>query len=251
MKNDDVEATQLTQAIWEQKAAFWDDSIGPEGNSFHQTLVSPAVKRLLAINAGERVLDVACGHGQFSRELARLGAHVVALDFSTTFLERARAHTRLFPNEIAQQICYRQVDVTDEAALCAVGAASSFDAAVCNMALMDMPTILPLMRAMTKLLRPGGRFVFSMSHPCFNRLDTTHVVDEVDVEDGKRCVYSVKIPRYLTPQRGLGVGIRGEPEPHYYWDHPLHALLADAFSAGLVLDGMEEPAFPCHADEGP
>ncbi len=248
MKNDDdVLVSQSSQAIWDRKASFWDENIGAEGNSFHRTLVSPAVRRLLDIRQGERVLDVACGNGQFSRELAGLGAEVLGIDFSSTFLSRARAHSELLPPEVTQRITYQQVDATDEEALLSLGAAGSFDAAVCNMALMDMPTILPLMQPLMNLLRPGGRFVFATSHPCFNRLGTTHVVDEVDSDDGKHLVYSLKIPRYLTLQSGKGVGIRGEPEPHYYWDRPLHALLADAFSAGFMLDGMEEPAFPPQA----
>lgn len=49
---------------------------------------------------------------------------------------------------------------------------------------------------------------------------------------------------------GKAAGIRGEPMPHYYWDRPLHALLADAFAAGLMLDGMEEPAFSPEVEQG-
>lgn len=241
---------QEAQAIWEQKAGFWDDQVGAEGNAFHRMLVAPAVRRLLAVNEGERVLDVACGNGQFSRELAGLGAQVLATDFSSAFLERARAHTQKLPTDVASRITYQHVDATDEQALQALGNASTFDAAVCNMALMDMPTIVPLMRAMMMLLKPGGRFIFSTVHPCFNQIGTTHIVEEVDVDGEMRTVYSVKVPRYLTPQHGKSMGIRGEAEPHYYWDRPLHQLLTDAFDAGLVLDGMEEPAFPPDAEQG-
>ncbi len=35
----------------------------------------------------------------------------------------------------------------------------------------------------------------------------------------------------------------GEPEPHYYFDRPLHVLFNACFRAGLVIDGLEEPAF--------
>ena len=194
--------------------------------------------------------NVACGNGQFSRELAGLGAQVLATDFSNAFLDRARGHTQNLATEVAERITYQQADATDEDALLALGTNGAFDAAVCNMALMDMPTIVPLMRAMMTLLKPGGRFVFSTVHPCFNQVGTTHVVEEMDVDGGKRMVYSIKVPRYLTPQHGKGMGIRGEAEPHYYWDRPLHLLLADAFDAGLVLDGMEEPAFPPDAEQG-
>lgn len=35
----------------------------------------------------------------------------------------------------------------------------------------------------------------------------------------------------------------GEPAPHWYFHRPLAALLGPCFAAGLVIDGVEEPAF--------
>ena len=103
---------------------------------------------------GERLFDVACGNGQFSRQMAAAGVTVVAVDSSSVFLERAQAHTQNAGTEIAQRIRYDQVDATDEEALLAVGEEALFDAAVCNNALMDMAEIKPLFSALFKLLRP-------------------------------------------------------------------------------------------------
>ena len=76
--------------IWDAKAAFWDERMG-DGNQFQRELIGPAVDRLLAVQPGEHILDVGCGNGVSSRRLARLGARVVAIDFSARFLERARS----------------------------------------------------------------------------------------------------------------------------------------------------------------
>jgi 2-polyprenyl-3-methyl-5-hydroxy-6-metoxy-1,4-benzoquinol methylase len=46
---------------------------------------------LARVRAGERVLDVGCGEGQFAAELARAGAVVVAADAAAEPLRRARA----------------------------------------------------------------------------------------------------------------------------------------------------------------
>lgn len=88
---------QETQEIWEQKADHWDAQMG-EGNAFHNQLVAPAAARLLVPQPGETILDVACGNGQFSRQLATLGATVVATDFSATFLARAATRTVALPS---------------------------------------------------------------------------------------------------------------------------------------------------------
>ena len=62
--------------IWNQNAGFWDDYMGAEGNHFHRLLVAPVTQKLLDIQSGETVLDIACGNGNFSRRLAGLGAQV-------------------------------------------------------------------------------------------------------------------------------------------------------------------------------
>ena len=234
---DDVRAlAHETQAQWEGKAAFWDERMG-EGNDFARALIGPAIERLLGPVAGRTLLDVGCGNGVISRRLARLGAEVVACDFSPTFLERARARSA----DAGDRIDYRLVDATDEAQLLALGE-RRFDAAVASMALMDMPTIDPLLRALATLLKPGGRFVFAVMHPCFNGSATLAL--EMDDRGGQvRETYSVKVAAYLDIPPALGAGMIGEPTPHYYFHRPLSALLGAGFAAGFVLDGLEEPAF--------
>ncbi|MER3486306.1 MAG: hypothetical protein C4345_10360, partial [Chloroflexota bacterium] len=113
-----------TQDIWNAKAAFWDARMG-DGNAFQRILLGPACERLLAIQPGDLVLDLACGNGVFARRLAELGARVVAIDFSERFLERARARS----TSCGDRIEYQLVDATDEAQLIALGE-HRFDAVV-------------------------------------------------------------------------------------------------------------------------
>jgi 2-polyprenyl-3-methyl-5-hydroxy-6-metoxy-1,4-benzoquinol methylase len=162
---------RATREIWDSKAQFWDERMG-EGNQFQRVLIGPASERLLQVQPDQVILEIACGNGVFSRRLASLGAWVVATDFSATFLDLARARTTEHPERIE----YRLVDATDESQLLALGE-RRFDAAVCNMALMDMVTIAPLMRA------------------------------------------------------------------HYHFHRSLSVLFGACFTAGFVLDGLEEPAF--------
>jgi len=236
--SSDLNLNRAVQDLWDENAEWWDARVG-EGNEFHKTLVEPAVDRLLAPRAGGRILEIACGNGQYARHLASLGVVVTATDFSARFLERARARPTPGPGSIE----YRQVDATDESALLALGE-GRFDAAVSNMALMDMAQIEPLFAALPRLLVPGGRFVFATMHPCFNNPDGTYLVHEERDEAGELVdTYAVKVERYLTPTVARGLGIVGQPAPHYYFHRPLVALLAPAFAAGLVVDAVEEPAF--------
>jgi 2-polyprenyl-3-methyl-5-hydroxy-6-metoxy-1,4-benzoquinol methylase len=229
---------QETQRIWDANAAFWDSHVG-EGHTFHKVLVEPAVDRLLALQAGESVLEIGCGNGAYARHMADGGAHVLATDFSSVFLERAQGRSQTYGDRIE----YRQLDATDEARLLALGE-GRFDAVVSNMALMDMPAVEPLFGAIGRLLRPGGRFIVSVMHPCFNTLGVSLTVEDWDRDGVVGYTYAAKVTRYLGLQPAKGFGILGQPEPHYYFHRPLHILLGAAFRAGLVMDGIEEAAFP-------
>jgi 2-polyprenyl-3-methyl-5-hydroxy-6-metoxy-1,4-benzoquinol methylase len=233
---------QEVHNIWNQNATFWDDCI-QEGNIFHRHLIAPAAERLLEIRPDELVLEVACGNGNFARQLARLGARVVACDFSETFIERARART----TEYTDRIEYRVVDATQSDELLALGL-HRFDAAVCNMALMDMVTIEPLFGALRLLLKPGGRFVFSIQHPCFNSNAVSQIVELMDREGELVTQYTVKVSAYISPATNKGLGIIGQPQPHYYFHRPLSLLFKLCFQAGFVVDGLEEPVFDIETD---
>lgn len=224
--------------IWNRNAAWWDEKVGSEGNATHRVLVAPATERLLQLRPGETVLDIACGNGQFARRMADLGAHVVAFDFSEVFVERARAHS----TDYRDRIEYLVLDATDPSALRSFGK-SRFDAAICTMALMDIADLGPLATVLPEFLKPGGRFVFSVTHPCFNTTGAQRFVEEAHDGGVQRTVYGVKVTAYLTPAARLGVGIAGQPAPQYYFERPLNVLLRPFFEAGFVLDGLEEPAW--------
>ena len=226
-----------TRNIWNQNAAFWDDKMR-DGNDFQRILIGPASERLLNLQAGENVLEIACGNGVFARRMAQLGVSVVATDFSAQLLERARDRT----TEHTDRIEYRLVDATCEDEIVALGQ-QRFDAATCNMAIMDMSEIDPLMRGVRQVIKPNGRFVFSLMHPCFNNMGTTLCVEEADNNGDITTIYSVKVAKYLHFTHQKGIGIIGQPAPHYYFHRSLSTLFNACFRAGFVMDELEEPAF--------
>jgi len=227
-----------TQRAWEKNAAFWDGRMG-EGNDFVELLIWPATERLLDIAPGQRVLDIACGNGLTSRRLAALGAEVVAFDFAPSMIEHARRRT----TEHAERIAYHVLDGTDVGALLALGE-GSFDAALCQMALFDMAEIEPLMVALSRLLRTGGCFVFSVLHPCFNHQYMTQLAELQDRDGAMVTTYAVKVFGYMTPGVARGAAIPGQPHAQLYFHRPLQVLLGTAFRQGFVLDALAERSFP-------
>jgi 2-polyprenyl-3-methyl-5-hydroxy-6-metoxy-1,4-benzoquinol methylase len=90
--------------------------------------------------------------------LAKLGARVTGIDWSAAMIETAQRHERQDPLGVE----YRRMDARN-----AVRAwpPATFDRVVACMSLMDMPNASTVVRGAHRLLRPGGRFVFSVSHP--------------------------------------------------------------------------------------
>jgi ubiquinone/menaquinone biosynthesis C-methylase UbiE len=239
--NDEV------REIWDQNAVFWDERMG-EGNAFHSQLVSPSIEQLLDLKKDEEVLEIACGNGQLARRMATLGARVLATDFSEQFLERARERTSALP-DIAGRITYQWLDATDEPAMLALGE-RRFDAIVCSMGIMDMAEIGPMMRASARLLKPDGRFVFALCHPCFNHTGIRRTMEEEDRAGEIVTTFGIKVVRYLTHGAEKGLGMYGQPAAQYYFDRPLSVLFGEAFAAGFAVDGLVEAGFKPD-DSGP
>jgi trans-aconitate methyltransferase len=102
---------------------------------------------LLDPRAGERVLDIGCGTGELTAEIAARGAEVTGLDSSDEMLATARAAhpTLTFASADAQ--------VLDDVAV------GSFDAVFSNAALHWMPRMGDVVGGVARALRRPGRFV--------------------------------------------------------------------------------------------
>jgi SAM-dependent methyltransferase len=123
---------------------------GPEG-------VTEEELGLLGDVAGRRVLEVGCGAAQCARWLASRGAEVAAFDLSAGQLRHARAADR----RTGWTVPVVQADA------CALPfAAAAFDT-VCSSygALPFVADQEALHREVARVLRPGGRWVFSVTHP--------------------------------------------------------------------------------------
>jgi ubiquinone/menaquinone biosynthesis C-methylase UbiE len=232
------ERAEENRRIWDVNARWWDDRIG-DGNDFQTQLIEPATERLLDIVPGDTILDAACGAGRFARRMAELGARVVAFDQSAAFIARARERT---PSAAAVE--YHVVDAANAEGVLSPGS-NRFNKAVCTMAIMDMPEIGPLFGLLSRVLTPGGAFVFSVTHPCFHTAAIQRFTEIYEEQEGRHVIRSgVKVSSYLSPFAKKTAGIVGQPEAQWFFHRSLSMIFGFGFDSGFVVDGIEEPRLP-------
>jgi len=109
--------------------------------------------------AGTKICDLACGQGNLARALETRGAVVTGVDISQRLLDLAIEQEQ----KASQGIAYIHGDAQNLPTL----PGEPFDCVFCNLALMDMQDIEAVLAGVRRILRPGGEFVVSVTHPCF------------------------------------------------------------------------------------
>lgn len=120
----------------------WNAELYDDKHSFVWKLGSSVVE-LLAPQPGERILDLGCGTGQLTAQIAESGAEVVGLDSSPAMIEEAR---RLHP-----QLEFKEADAHD------FDVAGPFDAVFSNAVLHWITEPARVIDCIARALKPHGR----------------------------------------------------------------------------------------------
>ncbi len=143
-----------TRKNWEQNAPGWTELARAGYDVYRDSFNTPEFLKLLPDVRGLLGLDLGCGEGHNTRRVAELGGRVVGLDHSTAFVRAATA--------------LGGADYVVGDGLGLPFGDATFDFATAFMSVMDMPDIAQVLREMARVLRPGGFFQFSITHPCFS-----------------------------------------------------------------------------------
>jgi SAM-dependent methyltransferase len=137
-----MKRTEVAQ-YWEANAETWTRHARAGYDIYRDGLNTPAFLDLLPPGDGLLGLDIGCGEGANTRELARLGAGMQAVDVAPTFIRHAQEQEKADPLGIA----YLIADATD-----LPFSSGSFDFATAFMSMMDMTDQGP------SLTRSNARF---------------------------------------------------------------------------------------------
>ncbi|WP_253778319.1 class I SAM-dependent methyltransferase [Goodfellowiella coeruleoviolacea] len=179
---------------------------------------------LLGEVAGASVLEVGCGAAPCARWLCAQGARAVGLDLSAGMLRHAVADNRR--TGIAVPLVQASADQLPFADACFDLACSAFGA------VPFVADVTALLREVARVLRPGGRWVFAVTHPI------RWIFPDDPGPDGLRATlpYFDRTPYVEVDEQGVAT----------YVEH--HRTLGDyvraIHSAGLTLVDLIEPEWP-------
>ena len=112
---------------------------------------------LLGTVSGKAVLDIGCGNGQISREVAKRAGKVIGIDASEEMLEQAKRLHKDVDNIEFIHASAEQLPFSD----------GEFDAALCSMTIITFPTvemIKGMFKEAARVLKPSGILSISWSN---------------------------------------------------------------------------------------
>jgi ubiquinone/menaquinone biosynthesis C-methylase UbiE len=141
-----------TREVWNNFAPGYDRAVTP----FSMRVAGDALRRV-GLRPGMRFLDVAAGGGGLSIPAARLGAQVLATDFSVTMVDRLRARAREegMSNLEVRLMDGHQLELEDD----------TFDVAGSQLGIMLFPDRPRALAELARVVRPGGRVLMVVFGP--------------------------------------------------------------------------------------
>lgn len=210
---------------WEKSADWYDRIIGERGSELYREVVIPRSLDLLQPGRGDRVLDIGCGQGVFSRAICECGALVTGIDASRTLIQKARTYPSRTP--------IRYFD-RDAAQLSGLG---EFDAASAILCLQNLEHLDKVCLSAASVLKSGGRMLWVLNHPAFRipRQSSWGFEDERKLQYRRIDAYSstLSVPIVMHPGKA-------DSESTVSIHRSLESLMAPAFAAGLTLAGFQE-----------
>jgi ubiquinone/menaquinone biosynthesis C-methylase UbiE len=167
---------------WDGNAEVWMQLVRDGYDHYRDGLNTPAFFEMLPDVDGLSGLDVGCGEGHNTRLLAERGARMTGIDISERFVRHAREAEVMRPLGIDYKLA-SAVDLPFGEA--------SFDFATAFMSLMDIPETERVLAEVFRVLKPGGFFQFSITHPCF---DTPH---RKNLHDETGYTYAIEVGDYF------------------------------------------------------
>lgn len=220
-----------SRAAWNKAAGAWETFVESGADYYRHQVHGPALLEICEPLKDLDVLDLGCGQGFYSRQMAKRGARVVGIDIAEQQLARALRHE-------AQEPLGIEYHVLSAAQVAKRFPEPRFHLVTACMALHDMADPQAVLHSASAVLRQGGRLAFSIPHPCtdtpFREWERQDPVDHGFLKTNR---YFDSGPTVLRWRMGRLA---------YHWDSPYWRQTISEWSsmisaAGFLIRGLHEP----------
>lgn len=131
------------------------DFLASQDGQFFRYILHDAFAKRLGENKDQKILDVACGPGWLSAEVAKTYPNIQACDGSKFLLDHAR---KTYPN-----LKFTEVDLNNRLPY----EDNEFDTLIMSMAAHDVEDQVKTFTELRRILKPGGKLMLTMVNPYY------------------------------------------------------------------------------------
>lgn len=229
---------------WGEVAQWYDDLVEDRG-SYQSDLILPNILRLMNPQSGDKILDVACGQGFFTREILHAFPNIegiTGVDISPELINIAKRKARDI-----QKITF-QVSPADKMSGIKDG---GMNKALINLAIQNIENASLVWKEISRALASDGELHIVINHPAFRVLKNSEWGwDEENMKQYRRInsyMTEAKIPVDMSP----GEVIEDKKSFTYSFHRPLQWYFKTLGNAGFAVSRLEEWTSNKESQKGP
>ncbi len=214
------------KSSWEGVNKWYNTQVGEEGHYYHKNVILPALLPYFSGTGDLSLFDLGCGQGILARALPKQFGYT-GIDASPSLIKSAKSLSKNPQHEFlladaTQKLSVKKNDFSHAAIILALQNMENQEGAIANAA---------------SRLRPGGKLLIVLNHPCFRiPRQSSWVVDEQ-----KKLQYR-RIERYMSPMK---IPIQMHPgkqasEETWSFHHPLSTYTQWLKKSGMMIEEIQE-----------
>lgn len=223
---------------WGEVATWYDELLETKDDTYQKEVILPKLLKLMGKIEGQKMLDLACGQGFFSREFAKGGAIVTGVDVSPELIDLAKKNSKDGVNYIISP-------ANNLAPL----ANETFDKVVIILALQNMNNLDGAISECKRVLKDGGKLYLVLNHPAFR----VPKKSDWGFDDRKGVQYR-RVEQYLSESLiniDMHPGKKDDKEKTVSFHRPLESYFKSFFKNGFVVSRLEEWVSHKKSQNGP
>lgn len=217
--------------------AHWYDTMLAGDDTYQAKVILPNILRAMAIKKSERILDLACGQGFFTRAFHKEGADATGVDIGKQLILIAKKESpkeiKYFPHSAEDLSLFED---------------NSFDKITIVLAIQNIEAPHKVFKECARVLVPGGKLFIVLNHPAFR----IPKASAWEFDEETKTQYR-RVDSYMSESK---VEIEMNPSKHggattISFHRPLQYYFKTLANNGFVVARLEEWLSPRESELGP